>query len=438
MSRHAPYLLMLVIALAVTPVMGQAVMINDDGVTGLEANAAPPDEVTLTVEAVRVWQDLLTQHPAVLDAYADLLTRYCHDQLKQHVDLPYVEVTQREYYYACPPNESILEYARSQGGAGSLGEVMRRWWVTYAAAPAEAQPNADASGLVAVLPPAERAKMWRLPGTGGDQPIGLLPCMLQPSDESAQEPVPPVAEAPPDDGLVPWTEVPQTTSPDTGYVDTTPYVNSYDRLYGTYPYSSSGSYSIYYGSSPYCYSPYYSWGVPLYGTGSYIYPYGGLSFSYGGTQHRYWKNYGAPYGGPYWHNYGAPYGNRGGTWNGTGNSHRYSSGERPSVTIRSPSIIRSPSRGTTTIQRGYRGTGQRGSSGNTIRRDVSPRIRSGVGTHSSPRRSTGFVRPARPSRSSGHSSGVRSGHTPRFGGGRSISRPSSTVRRSTSRGGRHP
>ncbi|MGE3182084.1 MAG: hypothetical protein AB7N71_10665, partial [Phycisphaerae bacterium] len=62
------------------------------------------------LEAIRAWETALRSDPVALGQYRDVLTAYCQQQQKDFPGFPVATVTQREYYYACPPSEILFEY----------------------------------------------------------------------------------------------------------------------------------------------------------------------------------------------------------------------------------------------------------------------------------------------------------------------------------------
>jgi hypothetical protein len=216
----------------------------------------------------RSWQRLLQSNTAALDAYRELLRRFCQDQVQQYYAFPHVEVLQREYYYACPPNDLVLAYAAEQRPPEVLREIMERWWAEHSPEQVDARllngrsqsrPVIGPPDFLAALPPDQRAAMWQKPEAGRGPVLGLVPIIMQPAADQppdarlafavaeharlwaplaiTEEPVVVMEEpeAPLDaDDYVPWTEViaaGEVHGGDLRYGDTPIHERDYDRSY---------------------------------------------------------------------------------------------------------------------------------------------------------------------------------------------------------------
>lgn len=371
--------------------------------------------------AARAWQMELERTPEALAAYQELITRFCRAQLAQYAEFPCVEVTRRDYYLACPPNELIMAYAQHGEAGAALAGVLDRWWrefsphsvderVLAARGPVE---SVGGSSAVIDMRGAQRAAMWRVPDRPADLPA-LLPVIMQPLqdqpleaqmalavaeharlwapsivvEEAPELPAvadadewrppadvrdwPAVVQVPPDDvgaqGVVvedwpAWEQavvdmglglhdaplmVDPVTTVNVHYFSGQPYFYSYPWtwpvLYSSYPWFHRdvvcgthlgfGRHArVWHGGSRSRVYLDIGFGTKLYYDCPAPRPVRHVS-----RRHRYWTNYGAPYGGPYWRNYGAPYGGR--SWRDYGAQYRDRPGrapERPrSLVIRTP------------------------------------------------------------------------------------------------------
>jgi len=120
--------------------------------------------------AAVAWQEALERDPAALEAYCELVTRFCKAQREAYKGYPCVQVLKREYYYACPPNEAVIFYAIEHAESSAAMQVIDQWWKTYAPyerdarilggsmEPLEFEISPDS---VAAMPPEQRASMWQ-------------------------------------------------------------------------------------------------------------------------------------------------------------------------------------------------------------------------------------------------------------------------------------
>jgi hypothetical protein len=140
--------------------------------------------------AAHDWQRALENDPVALGGYRDLLTRYCEAAREANPAFACVRVTDRRYYYACPPDEALVLYANEAGLPTSLYLALARWWEEHAPQHVDATvertrvltPAAlDAGDFVYDWPAAERAPLWQPVEAGvGDRALGLVPVILQP------------------------------------------------------------------------------------------------------------------------------------------------------------------------------------------------------------------------------------------------------------------
>ncbi|HUU97142.1 MAG TPA: hypothetical protein VM487_15495 [Phycisphaerae bacterium] len=159
----------------------------------------------LAVAAAAAWQRRVADDPVSLGQYRELLTRFCEEQRQVNPGFPCVQVTKREYYYACVPDEAILQYAREKCRASPLHRLLEKWWAYYA--PGQIDAGAQGTGwlsggrptvpappqaaggaeVVAALPAEQRASMWQADGGADSDAIGLIPVIIQPlADQPAE------------------------------------------------------------------------------------------------------------------------------------------------------------------------------------------------------------------------------------------------------------
>jgi hypothetical protein len=344
------------------------------------------------LEAAWFWERLLREHPGALDAYAELVTRFCQEQRSQYPEFPCVRVTRREYYYACPPDQIVKAFADQANAAPVLADVMRKWWQRYSP---EAVDGTVLSGkrlrvpefgsFLASLPPEQRAGMWSGEDAGAGQG-DLVPIILQPpadqpaearlayavaeharlwgSPQQAREPsglesgepdryVGPQEPIEQPGGPVPWTEVLReewSAAPEVNVRRYVTYVTDDEPVYVESEPVTALAVEVGVGRT-YRYYCGYPWALPLvqvwrspgpflcggrigYGRHLEICYHGErarIGLRIGGRRlyyecrlprvvrsrvgqwdrdehhRRFWRNYGAPYGGPYWVNYGHSY-----------------------------------------------------------------------------------------------------------------------------------
>ena len=101
---------------------------------------------------VASWQKMLERDPVALGEYRALLTRFCEELIREHADFPHVRVTQRQYLYACVPNEAILEFAGRNNADSAATKAIETWWSEHGPAAARAR----------------RSRQHRGGGTGGE------------------------------------------------------------------------------------------------------------------------------------------------------------------------------------------------------------------------------------------------------------------------------
>jgi hypothetical protein len=140
--------------------------------------------------AAHDWQWALENDPVALGEYRDLLTQYCEAAREADAAFAYVRVTDRRYYYACPPDEALVFFAEEAGLPRSLYRVLARWWEEHAPQSVDAQvtrtrvpgPDAvDPGDFIYDWPAAERTPLWQTAEAGdGERTLGLVPVILQP------------------------------------------------------------------------------------------------------------------------------------------------------------------------------------------------------------------------------------------------------------------
>jgi hypothetical protein len=146
--------------------------------------------------AVVAWQELLERDPAALKEYAELVTRFCKKQREAYEGFPCVQVSDRKYYYACPPSEAIIFYALDHAESSVAMQAIEQWWETYAPSELDARilgGNANPVDFelrpdtVAVMPPEQRAAMWQV-GEGARADLAdLVPVIMQPPADQPPE-----------------------------------------------------------------------------------------------------------------------------------------------------------------------------------------------------------------------------------------------------------
>ncbi|MFO0837126.1 MAG: hypothetical protein U1D55_01260 [Phycisphaerae bacterium] len=82
--------------------------------------------------AATEWQRALESDSSLLDEYAAMVTSYCRDKRGEDVRFPCVEVSDRSYFLACPPDEAIFDYAPWRSASQKLRERMEEWRERFA------------------------------------------------------------------------------------------------------------------------------------------------------------------------------------------------------------------------------------------------------------------------------------------------------------------
>jgi hypothetical protein len=139
-------------------------------------------------DAAGDWQRALENDPVALGEYRELLTRFCHEQRMAWPDFPCVQVLDRSYYYACPPDEAILEYGMQRGLPPALQRVLTRFWKLHSPQAADARilrraaaALSDSAGeCLAAAAGETRRGMFSDTSTPSPVSVGLVPVMLQP------------------------------------------------------------------------------------------------------------------------------------------------------------------------------------------------------------------------------------------------------------------
>ncbi|MGE0478891.1 MAG: hypothetical protein AB7Q17_00340 [Phycisphaerae bacterium] len=142
--------------------------------------------------ATSTWDEMLDKDAGMLAAYEELVTRFCREQRKQFEQFPVVQVIDKAYYRAAPPDEVLLEFAREQSVPADLRRAMERWLDEYAPdklddwvqvkkrAPSSTRP---ADKTLAAAPASQRAPMWKPLETAASEDAALLPVMMQPLED---------------------------------------------------------------------------------------------------------------------------------------------------------------------------------------------------------------------------------------------------------------
>lgn len=147
------------------------------------------------LHAARDWQRALENDPVALGEYRELVTRFCHEQRMAWPDFPCVQVLDRSYYYACPPDEAILAYGMQHGLPPALQRVLTRFWKEHSPQAVDARilgrtsaPRIEPVGecLAAAAVEARRA-MFSALATPDAAAAGLVPVMLQPPADRPAE-----------------------------------------------------------------------------------------------------------------------------------------------------------------------------------------------------------------------------------------------------------
>ena len=170
--------------------------------------AAEPQRMEATIVRLRgaydraalgaavAWQEALRQNPAALEEYSKLVTRFCEAQREAYEGFPYVKVLERDYYYACPPNEAIILYAIENAESPEAARVIEQWWATYAPYELDARILAGdqqqseltiGPDTVAAMPPEQRASMWTLNEADRTGSANLVPVIMQPPADQPPE-----------------------------------------------------------------------------------------------------------------------------------------------------------------------------------------------------------------------------------------------------------
>ena len=305
-----------------------------------------PDGVTLRIEQLRSaytraasagaasWQQTIEQDPVALGEYRDLLTRFCRTMRQEVPEFACVRVTDRSYYYACPPTEDLVAFMNEAGFSPALGRVAAAWWSEFSPQVVDSRLEqmrgfalADAGAVPSIhdIPAEQRKVMWQraegndLGGALGLMPVAMQPLADQPADarvafavfEHARlwsPPVPPlelsapVDELEPTGGIVIAETIPgPLTQREHEWLETelaydTPreyavpsYVGSYGYA-GYSPYYSGNVYwrdTVFYPYRGYCSDPYQSINVYHYDRDHWYgrSPRGHVRIHYGGGRH---------------------------------------------------------------------------------------------------------------------------------------------------------
>ncbi|MFQ5805596.1 MAG: hypothetical protein ACE5I3_04010 [Phycisphaerae bacterium] len=141
-------------------------------------------------EAALAWQRTLESDPVALGEYRELLTRFCEAERKVAPGFACIRITDRSYYYACPPNEALILFADGEELPRSLWLVLAGWWKAHAPQLVDAElarmrviaPAAvEAGDFVYDWPAERRAAMWQpVEADERDYALGLVPVILQP------------------------------------------------------------------------------------------------------------------------------------------------------------------------------------------------------------------------------------------------------------------
>lgn len=197
-------------------------------------------------ESAAAWQRLLQSDPVAFGQYRDYVTAFCKEALEQDANFPVVHVVQSDYYFACPPNEILMNRAQSQPPPPQLARLMDRWWSEFGPQAAEEQllnepaviaGRPPVEGAVISLDPDRRRAMWAAskPGSGavGMVPVVMQPLLDQPNDArlafaayehgrlwlapvDAPEPPAPIAASTPVQSYTPAPDAADATSDDGG------------------------------------------------------------------------------------------------------------------------------------------------------------------------------------------------------------------------------
>lgn len=145
---------------------------------------------------VASWQKMLEQDPVAMGEYRTLLTRFCEELIREHADFPHVRVTQRQYLYACVPNEAILEFVRRNNADSAATKAIETWWSEHGTervdqrvltgSPLPPVPD-DLGNIVAAAPAAKRADMWTAASDKAAESLGLVPVIMQPPADQPAE-----------------------------------------------------------------------------------------------------------------------------------------------------------------------------------------------------------------------------------------------------------
>lgn len=138
------------------------------------------------VAAAAAWEELVARDPVALGEYRDLITQYCEAVLKEAPDFAVVEVLDRRYYAACPPDGPMIAALGAGAQTDALRRALEQWWGRFA--PEQRDRLARGGTLdfsrnaLAARDPDARRDMWRMAQkTRGSGVVGLLPVMLQPT-----------------------------------------------------------------------------------------------------------------------------------------------------------------------------------------------------------------------------------------------------------------
>jgi hypothetical protein len=143
------------------------------------------------------WRDMIRENREAFDAYRELWTQICREQLRSQPDFACIAVTDPDYYFAVVPDEGLMQIASTGNTPAALCTVLDRWWSVHSPARADERVitgslderrfgNEQAS--IIDMSGTSRARMWRAAPRGEmGEALGLVPVIAQPFEDQPDD-----------------------------------------------------------------------------------------------------------------------------------------------------------------------------------------------------------------------------------------------------------